>query len=394
MAAVVLGLVAAGCGGDDAEPAAEPAPTTTTTSEGRAPSTAAPTSAPPASGNLAAARVKVTRVAPLSQALAMAVRTGDPQLYVAQKSGQVRALGGTTVLDLGGEVSTGSEQGLLGLAFSPDGALMYVNYTDRGGDTHVVEYAFAGGRADPATARELLFVDQPFANHNGGNLVFGPDGKLWIGLGDGGSRNDPRDNAQSLDTILGKMLRIDPRPSGGQPYTVPPDNPFVGRSDARGEIWSLGLRNPWRYSFDRATGDLWIGDVGQNAREEVDFTPAPSSGGQNYGWARLEGTRRVSGTPPPGAVGPILEYDLEGGNCAVTGGYVYRGTKIPDLAGAYVYADYCAGEVQALRQAGGRAEGRRSLDVTVPNLASFAEDAAGELYALSLTDGVFRIDPA
>ena len=394
MSAVVLGLVAAGCGGDDPEPAAEPAAATTTTSEGRAPDTAAPTSAPPASGDLAAARVRLTRVGSVSRALAMAVRTGDPELYVAQKSGQVRTLGGTTVLDLGGEVSNGAEQGLLGLVFSPDGALMYVNYTDRAGDTHVVEYAFAGGRADPATARELLFVDQPFPNHNGGNLVFGPDGKLWIGLGDGGSRNDPRDNAQSLGTILGKMLRIDPRPSGGQPYTVPPDNPFVGRSGARGEIWSLGLRNPWRYSFDRATGDLWIGDVGQNAREEVDFTPAPLEGGENYGWARLEGTRRVSGTPPAGAIGPIVEYDLDGGNCAVTGGYVYRGTKIPDLAGAYVYADYCAGEVQALRQAGGRAEGRRSLDVTVPNLASFAEDAAGELYALSLTDGVFRIDPA
>lgn len=393
--AAVLGLVVAGCGDDGPEAADAPAPTTAVTPETTA---AAPpsagTAAPPPAGDLAGARVKVTRVASLSQPLAMAVRTGDPEMYVAQKSGQVRTLGGATVLDLGGQVSAGAEQGLLGLAFSPDGRQLYVNYTDRAGDTHVVEYAFAGGRADPATARELLFVDQPFANHNGGHLLFGPDGRLWIGLGDGGSRNDPRDNAQSLDTILGKMLRIDPRPSGDRPYTVPADNPFVGRSGARGEIWALGLRNPWRYSFDRATGDLWIGDVGQNAREEVNFTPGSSKGGENYGWARLEGTRPVSGSPPPGAVRPIVEYDLSGGNCAVTGGYVYRGTKIPALVGSYLYADFCAGEIQAVRQAGGRAEGGRSLDVTVENLSSFAEDAAGELYALSLSGGVFRIDPA
>ena len=399
--AAVVGLLAAACGGDDPDAQEAPATTigpadgadgagTTTSTDG----TAANTTAPAASGDLAAARVKVTRVATLSQPVAMAVRAGDPELYVAQKGGQVRTLGGTTVLDLGGQVSTGSEQGLLGLVFSPDGRQLYVNYTDRSGDTHVVEYGFGGGRADPATARELLFVDQPFANHNGGHLVFGPDGKLWIGLGDGGSGNDPRNNAQTLGVILGKMLRIDPQPSGDQPYTIPADNPFVGRAGARGEVWSLGLRNPWRYSFDRATGDLWIGDVGQNAREEVDFTPAASRGGENYGWARLEGTRPVSGTPPAGAVGPIVEYDTSGGNCAVTGGYVYRGAKIPDLGGAYLYADFCVGEIMAVRQSGGRAQGRRSLDVTVDNLTSFGHDAAGELYALSLNGGIFRIDPA
>ena len=208
------------------------------------------------------------------------------------------------MLDLTGSVSTGGEQGLLGLAFSPDGGRLYVNYTDPAGDTRIVEYAFADGRADPGSARELLIVDQPFANHNGGNLVFGPDGMLWIGLGDGGGGNDPQGNAQSLGTLLGKMLRIDPRPSGGRPYTVPPDNPFVGTDGARGEIWAFGLRNPWRYSFDKATGDLWIGDVGQNAREEVDFTPAGSPGGLNYGWPGLEGNRSNSGSAPSGAVAP------------------------------------------------------------------------------------------
>jgi len=392
--AAIVGFVAVGCGGP--EPGADPAPTTAAAGAGTAapPAPAAPTAPPPPAGDLAAARVKLTQVGTLSQPLAMAVRSGDPDLYVAQKGGEVRTLGGTTVLDLGDRVATGYEQGLLGLVFSPDGGQLYVNYTDRSGDTHVVEYAFTGGRADPATARELLFVDQPFPNHNGGNLVFGPDGRLWIGLGDGGSANDPRDNAQTLGTLLGKMLRIDPRPSGDRPYTVPPDNPFVGRAGARGEIWSLGLRNPWRYSFDRATGDLWIGDVGQNAREEVDFTPGSSKGRENYGWARLEGTRPVSGSPPAGAIGPILEYDASGGNCAVTGGYVYRGARIPNLEGAYLYADFCLGEILALRQSGGRAAGRRSLGVTVPDLSSFGEDAAGELYALSLSGGVFRIDPA
>lgn len=390
-----ISVVAVACGGGGApEPAAEPGSTTVTSAAGSDTTAGPTTTAPATAGDLARARVKATRVASLDQPLAMAVRTGDPELYVAQKSGQVRTLGGETVLDLGGEVSTGAEQGLLGLAFSPDGGRMYVNYTDRAGDTHVVEYPFAGGRVDPGTARELLFVDQPFANHNGGHLLFGPDGMLWIGLGDGGSGNDPRDNAQSLGTILGKMLRIDPRPSDGQPYTIPPDNPFAGRPGARGEIWALGLRNPWRYSFDRATGDLWIGDVGQNAIEEVDFAPASSRGGENYGWARLEGTRRVSGSPPAGVVGPIVEYPLSGGNCAVTGGYVYRGAKIPALVGAYLYADFCGGDIQALRQVAGRAQDERSLDVTVPNLASFAEDAAGELYALSLSGGVFRLDPA
>ena len=298
------------------------------------------------------------------------------------------------MLDLTGSVSTGGEQGLLGLAFSPDGGRLYVNYTDPAGDTRIVEYAFADGRADPGSARELLIVDQPFANHNGGNLVFGPDGMLWIGLGDGGGGDDPQGNAQSLGTLLGKMLRIDPRPSGGRRYTVPPDNPFVGTDGARGEIWAFGLRNPWRYSFDKTTGDLWIGDVGQNAREEVDFTPAGSRGGLNYGWPNVEGNRTNSGSAPSGAVAPILDYPLDGANCAVTAGYVYRGTRIPGLAGAFLYADVCAGWVAALRQEGGRVIDQAELDLQVTQPASFGQDAAGELYVLSLGGGVFRIDPA
>ena len=345
------------------------------------------------------ARVRLTQVATLDQPLALATRAGDAALYVAEKTGRVRAIrsgavDATPVLDLAGSVATGSEQGLLGLAFSPDGALLYVDYTDRAGDTHVVEFRMAGGRADAATRRELLFVDQPFANHNGGELIFGPDAMLYVGLGDGGSSNDPQNNAQRLDTLLGKLLRIDPRPSGGQPYTIPADNPFVSTQGARRELWTVGLRNPWRFSFDRATGDVWIGDVGQNRREEVDFRSAGTAAGSNFGWARLEGTLTVSGSPPAGAVPPILEYDTADPNCAVTGGYVYRGGRIAGFGGAYVYGDFCGGRVLAARQESGRIVERRDLDLPVPQLSSFGEDGGGELYALSLSGGLFRLDPA
>ena len=214
----------------------------------------------------------------------MAVRSGDTALYVAEKTGKVVAVRDGIVdpvpmLDLSEEVSLGGEQGLLGLAFSPDGRDVYVNFTDTNGDTHITGYAMRGGQADTATRRDLLVVDQPYSNHNGGNLVFGPDGYLYIGLGDGGSGGDPQGNGQSLSTLLGKMLRIDPTPFGDRPYRIPTDNPFVGHVAARPEIWAYGLRNPWRYSFDRLTGDLWIGDVGQSAWEEVDVQPSDSPGG-------------------------------------------------------------------------------------------------------------------
>jgi glucose/arabinose dehydrogenase len=358
--------------------------------------------APPAGGDPAARpqrpELALTPVASLARPVAMAVRAGDPALYVAEKGGRVRAIRGGTVdpvpvLDLSTEVSTGGEQGLLGLAFAPAGNHLYVNLTDLAGDTRVLEYAVVAGTLDLGSRREVLTVDQPFANHNGGNLVFGPDGNLWIGLGDGGSGNDPQDNAQRLDTLLGKMLRVDPRPSGEAAYTVPADNPFAGMPGARPEIWALGLRHPWRYSFDRATGDLWIGDVGQARREEVDLQPAGSGGGENYGWARLEGTLPVSGTPPPGAVPPLYEYDHSDGSCAVTGGYVYRGRRVRPLSGTYIFADFCKGELQGLVRRGHRVD-VRSLGVTVPAVASFGEDAAGELYVLSLQGMVYRIDRA
>ncbi len=357
-----------------------------------------PTPPPPESG-LADVDIRLTRVAAgFSDPLAMAVRPNDGALYVAERRGRVRAvrngsIDDTPVLDISGDVGGSGDSGLLGMAFSPDGGRLYVNYTDGSNDTHIVEFVMAGGNADPATRREVLFVDQPYANNKGGHLAFGPDGRLYIGLGDGGGGGDPQDNGQSLNRLLGKMLRIDPRPDIGSPYTVPADNPFVGEGDARPEIWSYGLRNPWRYSFDRLTGDLWIGDIGQNAREEINYAPVSVRGGRNYGWARLEGSRTYSGAAPANAVAPIFDYPRAGGNCAVTGGYVYRGNRIPDLAGAYVYADRCVGQVQALRQSGGRVVDQRSLEATARPLISFGQDGAGELYVLS-GDSLLRIDPA
>ena len=326
----------------------------------------------------------------------MAIRPSDDAVYVAQKTGQVVALRNGAVnpgpvVDLSDEVSQGGEQGLLGIAFSLDGARLYANHTDVDGNTHVTEWTMSGARADPNSRREVLFVRQPFSNHNGGNLVFGPDGYLYIGFGDGGSGGDPMGNAQSLETLLGKMLRIDPRPRGADPYTVPTDNPFLKRRGARPEIWASGLRNPWRYSFDRATGDLWIADVGQSEREEIDRQEAGSSGGENYGWDRLEGTRPFEGEAPPGAVPPVFEYGRDQGG-TVVGGYVYRGSRIPGLAGAYVFGDFFNSELRSLQLVGGEAR-VRSLGVGVENLVSFGEDAKGELYALSLSGPVFRIAP-
>jgi glucose/arabinose dehydrogenase len=315
---------------------------------------------------------------------------GSGRLFVVEQPGRIRilqdgALLSEPFLDIRDLVNDrGNEQGLLGLAFSPqypsDGRF-YVNYTGANGATVVARYSVSGdpNRADPASAQVILQVAQPFANHNGGNLVFGPDGYLYIGLGDGGSAGDPQGNAQRLDTLLGKMLRLDV--SQGDPYSVPPDNPFVGEAGARPEIWAYGLRNPWRYSFDRATGDLYLGDVGQNAYEEINFQPADSRGGENYGWNFMEGAHPYRGQPPDGLVLPIAEYSRDGG-CSVTGGYVYRGALLPELNGVYLFGDYCTGFVWALyRTASGAWQSVKLLDAFF-TLSSFGEDEAGELYLL------------
>jgi glucose/arabinose dehydrogenase len=364
---------------------------------GAAPSPAIPSAAPASptetTPDLSAVRIRTVEVATLEQPLALATRPGDPTLYVGQKTGQVVAVrdgGVETILDLSDEVSQGEEQGLLGLAFSPDGRFLFVNYTDVDGDTHVTEFVAGAEGVDGRSRRDVLVVDQPFSNHNGGNLVFGPDGYLYIGLGDGGSAGDPFDNAQSLDTLLGKMLRIDPRPSDGRPYTVPRENPFVGRAGALPEIWALGLRNPWRYSFDRETSDLWIGDVGQSDREEIDLLPAGTGAGANLGWNGFEGSRVFEQPTPRHAIAPVHEYGRSQG-ASVIGGYVYRGSAIPELRGAYLFGDFYNPAIRALvpRQDGSLQ--RVDLGIEVEGLASYGEDQDGELYALSLAGGVYRL---
>jgi glucose/arabinose dehydrogenase len=375
-----------------------------TVEPGPTPTVPVPTPTTGRSGGLADVKLRLTKVATLDQPLALAQRAGDDTFYVAEKRGRVRAVRGgtvddTPVLDLTSEVTTGGEQGLLGIAFSPDGSLFYASFTDRSGDSQLWEYSFRDGQADVSTQRKVFpdGIQQPYANHNGGQITFGPDELLYYGLGDGGSGNDPHDNAQNLNTLLGKMLRINPKASGDQPYTIPADNPFVGRTDARGEIWEYGLRNPWRWSFDRQTGDFWIGDVGQNTTEEVDYRPKDRAPGANFGWPYYEGTRRnpakAAEPEPQNATPPVHEYPTQNG-CAVTGGYVYRGSRIPGLRGTYLFGDFCNGAVQGLRLQDGRVAERRDLGLVAGQLASFGQDRDGELYVLSLAEGLFRIDPA
>lgn len=327
------------------------------------------------------------------------------RLFIVEQFGQIHvyqngALLPAPFLDVSSLISTrGNEQGLLGLAFHPDYAAngaFYINYTDVRGDTAVVRYTVSQDNpdvADPASAQIILQIDQPFGNHNGGHLVFGPDGYLYIGMGDGGSGGDPQGNAQNPATLLGKMLRIDV--NGGEPYGIPADNPFVNDASYAPEIWALGLRNPWRYSFDRATGDLYVADVGQNVWEEVNFVPASSSGGENYGWNFLEGTHPFSGAATPeGLMMPFFEYSHREGGCSVTGGYVYRGQAVPDLQGVYLFGDYCSGIIWAsYRDQAGNWQTNPFLQFD-DTISSFGEDEQGELYLVSHGGTVFKFAAA
>jgi glucose/arabinose dehydrogenase len=354
----------------------------------------------------ARAELRLTKVAAVDDLTAMTARPHSRALYLGQQDGVVRMMrsgkvDATPTLDLSERVSQdGGERGLLGLTFSPDGTLLYVHYSDRDGNTQVDQYAMRGRHADPASRKSILQVEQPQPNHNGGQIVFGPDGSLYLGLGDGGGGGDvgpghaPGGNGQSLATPLGKILRIVPDVAAGG-YTVPADNPFVGVDGARPEIWSYGLRNPWRFSFDRATGDLWIGDVGQSEYEEIDRAPASAGRdagkGANFGWNHLEADHQYRGRAPDGAVAPVHEISHDTGACAVVGGFVYRGNKIAALDGTYLFADNCDGTVRMLEP---EADGFRVDDsgLEVAAVSSFAESNNGTLYVVSLTDGVYRID--
>lgn len=404
-AAVAMIVLTAGCSDDSAETeatvpvgSAQPTPAVPESPTSAPPTSAAvATTTPPAQGDPV---VVFTQLDDFDQPVGMASRSTDGTLYVVEQDGRVVVMTngqpGAVALDMTDLTSAKGERGLLGLAIKPDGMLAYVNYTDNAGDTQIDEYTIAAdGTFDPATRRTVLSIAQPYPRHNGGDLAFGPDNMLYIGTGDGGSAGDPDRRSLNLAEALGKMLRIDPQPSADAGYTVPPDNPFVGIDGALPEIWSIGLRNPWRFSFDRSTGDLWIADVGQNQWEEVDVAWAADGGGRgaNFGWSAFEGNHPFNADQPAdGAIAPIHEYEHVGADCAVSGGALYRGTEIPALVGWYVFADYCSGQVRAL-QIADRAVVNQRLLGQVPNITAVREGPGGELFVLSGDGPIYAVTP-
>mgnify|MGYP005836245635 CR=1 FL=1 len=330
---------------------------------------------------------------------------GSERLFVVEQGGRIWVIENgqrleTPFLDVSSLVSPSalgsdySEQGLLGLAFHPsyaENGRFYINYTDRDGNTVVAQLNVSTdpNMGDPTSLQPILNIPQPYGNHNGGNMAFSPDGYLYIGVGDGGSQGDPQGNGQRLDTLLGKLLRIDVNVEQG--YSIPADNPFVGQSDVQPEIWAYGLRNPWRFSFDRATGDLYMGDVGASAWEEINFQPAASPGGANYGWSYLEANQARTGAVPSGLTAPILTYTRDEG-FSVTGGYVYRGEQMPDLQGVYFYGDF-GGTIWAARQGTDEQwETSRLMQYTGYTISSFGEDEAGELYVVNYAGTILKIE--
>lgn len=417
---VALGWVIAflaGCGSTTANPTAVPVPTTAQ-SQGDSTSVPAATSVPgeatqqPESGSEAgitpapAGSIPAIALQKLVEGFDRPVyvaHAGDDsgRLFVVEQPGRIRivrdgALVEEPFLDIVDQVeSGGNEQGLLGIAFHPqykENGYLYVNYTALDGDAVISRFNTSGDTVDRQSEKQLMKIEDPYPNHNGGLLLFGPDSYLYIGMGDGGSAGDPQGNGQKLDALLGKMLRIDV--DTGDPYGIPADNPWAN-GGARPEVWAYGLRNPWRYSFDRATGDLYIADVGQNILEEVNFQPAGSKGGENYGWNTMEGSECYRGScDPAGLVLPVAEYTHAEGGCSITGGYVYRGPAYPAMQGIYFYGDYCSGTIWGLRRSGSAWENAEVL-ASNARISSFGEDQAGELYLTDLNSGaVYQVVPA
>jgi glucose/arabinose dehydrogenase len=389
-ASLLGALLLAGCAA--ASPSGSALPSATASS---APSTA-PSGTPIPSGGSIKLRLERVATGLISPVGITSAGDGSGRLFVNEQGGRIRVIAADGTLqpgafaDLHERIRWGGEQGLLGLAFHPDfthNGRLFVDYTrDPDGATVIAELHSADGQsADPDSERILLVIPQPYDNHNGGQIAFGPDGYLYIAMGDGGDGGDPHGNGQNRQVLLGKLLRIDvdATPDPGKAYAVPPSNPFAAAGTRPGEglpeIWAYGLRNPWRFSFDRSTGDLYIGDVGQEDWEEVDRQPAGSTGGENYGWNVMEGTHCYTALcDPNGITLPIAEYSHQLG-CAITGGYVYRGTAQPALVGAYLYADYCEGSVSLLTMNGSVVVQEVNL-TTALNIASFGQGDDGELY--------------
>jgi glucose/arabinose dehydrogenase len=349
------------------------------------------------------AKVKLVEFARTEQPIAAVMRENDADMYVVGKAGKILAWRGTSfdptpVLDFTSRVDSTNERGLLGLAFSPKRpGLMYVDYTDKKGVVHVSEIPFDGKTADVAEERVLLKIPKPFNEHNAGTLVFDNDDRLLIAIGDGGGSGDKFNNGQRTDTLLGKVLRIDPTPSGDLPYSIPEDNPFAkkfafGSGKQRAEILAFGLRNPWRISVDRTTGDVWIPDVGQSNAEEVNRLPK-TRGGANFGWRLREGDKALVGGKPRGYVEPVFAYPHLDGRCAIAGGELYRGEEVPELVGTYLFGDVCTGAISALRVRGGKWT-PEDVGVKVPYLAAFGITNKNELIVLSLEGGLYRLEAA
>ncbi|HEX8802968.1 MAG TPA: PQQ-dependent sugar dehydrogenase, partial [Acidimicrobiales bacterium] len=358
---VACALAAAACGDDDDDSASLSATTTTTIPErpeGSLPSGQAP---------LADIALTATEVVQVDSPTSLVARPDSPLLYVAERAGRVVPVtvegsgadrtytAGDPIVDISDDVVADVERGLLDIEFSSDGGTLYLSYSlAPDGDTQIDAYTMDGDAVDTASVRPIFSLEQPFANHNGGDIEFGPDGYLYVALGDGGDAGDPDQRAQNTDELLGKILRIDPSaPAGDQAYGIPSDNPFADGSGGRPEIWLYGVRNPWRIAFDADTDDLWVADVGQNTWEEVDLLPADDGAGKgaNLGWDRMEGSHPFeSDEPAEDTVLPVFEYSHDEG-CSITGGVVYRGDAIPELDGAYLFGDYCNGVLRAVRAA-------------------------------------------
>jgi glucose/arabinose dehydrogenase len=387
--AVASAVVAAGCGdgGDDAGPA-----------DGDS-AAVSPTQTEPAVGG-GGGGVRLQKVGDFDRPLYVTQPPGSADLYVVEQPGRIRIVrDGETVsapaLDISDQVSDEGEQGLLSLAFAPDfqsSRLAYVYFTGSDQDQHVVEFETAGdGTLDEGSRRELLKMDDFASNHNGGLLLFGLDRRLYIGTGDGGGGFDPERNGQDLGSLLGKILRIDPRPSGGDPYRIPSDNPFVGVSGARPEIYAYGLRNPWRFDFDPKTGALVIADVGQSEFEEVDYVDRGRGAGANFGWSAFEGPIRANeDESAPNHVPPVFSYGRDRG-CSITGGYVVRDRGLPTLYGRYLYGDFCVSDLRSFVPSTQRARDDRSLGLDVSELSSFGRDTRSRIYATSLDGPVYRL---
>ena len=399
-ALAIVGLVAVSCTGDGDESTSSPV---ASDSDPAAPAdSAAPSTT--TRGPLPEPNIELHHVGQFDQPVNIAARAFDSRVFVIEQDGRVIAfddLSSATVLDISDLTSADAERGLLGLAFHPEHDLAYANFTDNNGDTVVAEFEIDPDTAefDRDSSREVLDLIQPFSNHNGGNIAFGPDGLLYIGMGDGGSGGDPNRSALDLSQQLGKILRIDPLRDGDEPYSVPAGNPFVGVAGADESIWSLGLRNPWRFSFDPVTGDLWIADVGQNDVEEINVAPADdglnAGRGVSFGWSAFEGNDRFNDDQrTDGHTPPVFVYSHDEGRCSISGGVRYRGESIPDLAGWYVFGDFCTGEIWAL-DPNAPPDAPRVIDLgQLAGLSSIAQGPERELYAVSNAGTVARFSPA